>query len=207
MASRQPNSEVSVGRPEKAITGSLAECVEIRLGDYKVGYIQFVRREPLLTVIGGGLDAPVIQPTGKRGKRQAEVEGDEGEPAEAPLESSAQASIQQGQVRATQALLGPRGAVRFGAAVTALLDGDREAARGITWEQAFKRAATDAGIWQEACSALARGQKREVFVPSDKLTQKGLEVLEATVERQQIRFEDRDGKLSEPVDGFSIFPR
>lgn len=201
MASRQPSAKVGVGRPDKAVTGSLAECVEIRLGDYKAGYIQFIRRGPLLEVLGGGIDAPVIQPTGQRGKKQA-TESEQ--PESAQETPSALASIQHGQVRATQALLGPRGAVRFGAAVTVVLDGDREVGRGATWDQAFKRAALDAGLWQAACAALAQTQRRDVFVPADRLTERGVATLDASVMRQQIQFEDRDGNLSEPIDGFSI---
>lgn len=201
MASRQPGAKVRVGRPDKAVTGSLAECVEIRLGDYKSGYIQFVRRGTILEVLGGGIDAPVIQPAGKRGKAQATESEESANEEETP---SALASVQHGQVRATQALLGPRAAVRFGAAVTTIVDGDREVSKGVTWEQAFKRAALDAGLWQEACAALARSQKRDLFVPVVRLTKQGVATLDATVMRGQVQFQDREGKLSEPIDGFSI---
>lgn len=210
MASRSPRAQVSVGKPAKALTGSLAECVEIRVGDYRAGYIQFVAKPGILLCIGGSIEAPVIQPAGKRGKaakaaKAAEGEAEAAESAEgegAVPDESALASIQHGQVRATQALLGAQATVRFGAASTAILDGGTEVAVGITWEQAFRRAATDAGLFQSGCSVLARDRGTDVFIPADRLTRDGAAKMQDTVMQEQIAF--GDDPQAEPIDGFTF---
>lgn len=195
-AQRQWAPRVTVRTAKSATTGTLGECVEAWLGKYRVGYIQFVRRGPLLEIIGGSVEAPDV-------RRGQDTEQDT-EQDDASSEPTGGTSIEDRQTKVTKLLLGASGNVRFGAATVIILDDTREVARGDSWEQAFQRAATLAGVWQSAVARLCRQQKREAFVSVGRLTRLGASTLSDTAKREQLQFEDSQGKLSEPIDAFTL---
>lgn len=83
--------EVKLQKPEKAATGQLGECLEIRVARLRCGHISFVRHgKRILEIVGGDIEAPTLRVTSAEiaaAERQqatpnAEEEADEGPAAD-----------------------------------------------------------------------------------------------------------------------------
>lgn len=193
--------EIKVRKPEGAVTGQLGECVEILIGNLRVGHIMFVRHgKNVLEIVGGNLEAPYFvartagaSATPNQSDEPDDSESDddedeaeseaatkaaeraEKEQKERAKAAAAAADIAAKRMKATRAIIGPEANILASAGQIELIGDDGEpVAGGTNWEQAFKRALRSLGVWERALLTLCIKQKAAAYIRKSVLTRTGL---------------------------------